>query len=121
MVAAAVGALKTAFAGLLINLTPEEKQSLPRIQDKSLELRFRVVQRLRLRPSVEVSVEVLLLEMRYLPRRNHEIGPGNDNESLVSGGDAHATVPHRPCHDWQRYPLRAAQPSSTTKKRRGFD
>lgn len=35
-ITAAVGALKTAIAGLLINLTPEEKQSLPRIGDKSL-------------------------------------------------------------------------------------
>jgi hypothetical protein len=32
----AIAALKTAMAGLLINLTPEEKHSLPRIGDKSL-------------------------------------------------------------------------------------
>ncbi len=32
---AAIAALKTAMDGLLINLTPEERQSLPRIGDKS--------------------------------------------------------------------------------------
>ena len=32
----AINALKAAFNGLLINLTPEEKQSLPRIGDNSL-------------------------------------------------------------------------------------
>ena len=32
----AIAALKAALNGLLINLTPEEKQSLPRIGDKSL-------------------------------------------------------------------------------------
>ena len=35
-ITAAAGALKTAMAGLLINMTPEERPSLPRIWDKSL-------------------------------------------------------------------------------------